>query len=346
MDIISALNVYASGKGGERELDFIFSFCKAQAIRHFSNGEKGSGQKFYRASDSESLSDMAANSLSHLWCPPDKDGLAPVARIWISIIEKTGNIPERALFYFSNTIKEIVLRARYDELRANRPQEWKLRRSLRQIISRMENYQVCRRFGQLLISRISPENADLVTISKEKIERHCYHLFEGTDSLQEMVIKATRLLNLTVVRGNAFRLEDLASIITEFNVNVMSPEDNQINVSHQLMERIHLRNLLAPVFSLIRNKIRVTYVDSGKLSAEMAEIYLTALKRFLDDFINTGSAERQFEYLADQVPEMDMDAFKKAHKARFGYLVAELKTILEIYAQKYLLKDKPLPKQA
>ena len=335
MNIITALNSYSSGCGGDEELNYIFNYCREIAVKNLYYLENKSNIKVYHHDNGEILEDKVCNYISSLWCPPDEKGLAPVAQIWLNIQKETGKDDIKAVFYLSNIIKDLVLKKRLEDLRQNRPQEWKLRRTIRSTIKRMEHFVVVRKQKRLYIMRSSNCNKKAVEVSLKTLERHCFRLFEGQDKIPELTYKATRILNLSVIRGNAIRFEQLANIITRFNINIMSNDSEKENVSCRLLDHIHMQNMLAPIYKRMRNLIWGTYVNKGKMSNDMAEIYLRALKLFINDFLNAGSGKHK-EYFTQQLPAMNSATFEKQHKARFNYLVKELKSTLQEYASEML----------
>lgn len=178
MNIFRELNRYARGSGDEQSLDKIFVYCNELAVNHINSLKLSSQLTAFQGSSNDCIKDQASNYLSHLWCPPDEQGLAPIAKIWKNILIKTNNHREDALFYLSNTIRDIVAKKRIEALRTSRPQEWKLRRNIRLIVGRLEHYSIARTDGKLLIVSKSNTGQEIVSISRKILERHCYRLFE------------------------------------------------------------------------------------------------------------------------------------------------------------------------
>lgn len=118
---------------------------------------------------------------------------------------------------------------------------------------------------------------------------------------------------------NAFPLSEYARILRACfqNREVPNPSTHEINLS-----LIDLDSALKKTIAYVRSKLHVTYVQKGKISIQMFETYITALRKILAYHFGAPSEAvgSQYDALATVIPGLSKDRFQSEHRNIMQYL--------------------------
>jgi hypothetical protein len=328
VSFIRALDCFAAGDADDKDMQEIYTFCKNVAATHlvFLDTYASPGASVRRSL--RDIHDEASMCITRLFLPRKPGEQPQLALIWRSISSESGKDHESARKHLVNLIRTVVWQQRIEALRRKHPQEWRVRRSLKLHISRSERFRMVRWCGELLVVRIADKPARWQPVSESVLREHCFSTFSGSDSPDRLLAKAMRILDQPEAPGNAVRFNDLAVTAIEYISTIYSSTDVQPAPPRHEEEKI-VKAIAERVMTRVRNKINQTYVGTGKLSKERADAYTGALEHFLRDLLISGSTDTQYSYLASFLDHLEQDEFRRDHKAMFGYLVSEMRRILQ-----------------
>lgn len=336
MNIVHALNRYSQGSHSRQDEEFIIEFCHRVAAAHLRFLDRNSGGRGAGYRSPQSISDEALTCISRLFCQPRKGGLPALADTWISLVNKQSENEDKAYNHLINLVRTVVWQQRVEVLRRSRPQEWKIRRSLRVCVTRAPEYRLIRFCGEALLTFKNRRHGQRNIVPEDLLKKYCLATFKGKDDMPTMLDKAMLLLKKYSRQYNSLRFGELADLITGFLAQILAAHSLDSCNERDLSERELISSLKKVVLQKIRDKIQTTYLDYGKLSSEMAELYLNALEILLLDLLATGETSSQYDYLLHVMPEMGKQEYLTVHKGKFGYLVAELRNQLKQTAEEFL----------
>lgn len=332
--LASALDRYSTNNHDNHDFDVIYGHCLRIAISHVRFIDRytpGGFRIFYNAN---SIETEAASYIGKLFCQPREGGINVLARVWRSL-SVTQKLPrEEALGYLINVIRSVVGQQRVESYRISRPQEWRIRRNLRLHIQRSPVLQLVRGNDDLLVTTRETHTHGWVPYPDDLLRTHCYATFCGDDDLRGMVAKIEPILRADSLY-NCLRFEGFADLVIAYFADIYAAFDTTATHPHSAQDT-ELENLVQSIMGRLRDKIEISYGASGKMATETTALYLSALEAFLRDLLHTGNVDTQFSYLSGELPELDQEQFTAEHKARFGYLVSELRSMLENAAREYL----------
>lgn len=332
--LAAALDRYSTNSHDSHDFDVIYSSCLRIAIGHVRFIDRYTPGGFRSFFNSTSLESEAASYIGKLFCPPREGGLNVLARVWRSLTVEQKLPATEAIGYLINVIRSVVGQQRIESFRQSRPQEWRVRRNLRLHIQRSQSLQLIRGNGDLLIVGRQAHTHGWIPFPEDILRSHCYASFSGDDDLKEMVAKIEPILRADSLY-NCVRFESFAQLVIAYFADVYAAFDTSVGAGPSAQDQ-ELETIVQSVLERLKTKIENTYAASGKIEAETASVYLAALEAFLRDLLHTGSNDSQFAYLSGELPDMNPEQFTAEHKARFGYLVVEMKAMLESAARDYL----------
>lgn len=327
--LIRLLDIYASNKFSEQDLEYIFEVCRRIALLHIEtkSREKFSGHGSKTAT--ESSQDDAASSIAKLFCPISSDGNPPLANAWLKF-RRNGHTDEKELLqHMINFVRVVAGQQRSEMLKLYYPQEAKVRRSLRKHISNnCELKIICKKTERYimpigeLVSLTSPAGLS-------DLRRHCFNVFAERDSLSRMTKKAIGILHTCETRINCIKLNDLVRCIIEYRAVIFATHQRNSEQSSSSVYDKYLNLILKKRFLReLKERIWSTYVNSGKIDKQTGIAYLGALYTHFRDLLQYGSADSLKRYLAKEIPDLSKEDYTNHHKTRLAYMAGEIRSLL------------------
>ncbi len=176
------------------------------------------------------------------------------------------------------------------------------------------------RFGEtyLIPAAVDPL-PDLPLPSPEEVEQYVWEVMKSSPHIPDLLARISRILSEQDAHSRQIPLFVLALAIKKVMENQL-PEP-PVPVQQELSEAEATR-IVEDACSDARDKFHATYVVKGKLSADMFENYLEAIKTALirKTVLDDGHDFSLFKSLGLQIPGLDEKQYRDEHKSKIEYI--------------------------
>ncbi len=200
----------------------------------------------------------------------------------------------------------------------------KILRNVRLALKRSSSYRVFERLGLQYASAVPEEDmaAQLPELSVDELERLLTSRLRRTPSVPNILSDLFAVLDKQQSYRKFYGVLDIALVIKRIMVRerilVSAVVQDESALLGQDIEMILTRSL-----DDLRSEFRTEYVDKGKIPAVVLEKYFQAITLLIEDVFarNDGEAWAQPDYLAEFMPGMTRDEYRRNHRMHFEYMV-------------------------
>ena len=278
----------------------------------------------------ETSSDFAWDAIAQLF---ERDDLYIFSRLKENLnklIVSNGQSSQVDLTIF---FRKIIYQAVNDELfahyRETDPTLSKIIRNIKDHIHSDKNFEIQKKGSRKFIqfNNLDPSQNDLIQIEPEILSIKLISKLNGITTLTTAVF-LDQLKTILQEENNYapfIEITNLALVIRGVLVlkNIILDEfsDTTSEIDH-LITVDELQFFISQSRKYMDNRYKPKYVESGKISMELWDLYLKSIEELIQDTygLETSVGISYFESLSHQIPSLEMSEYLINHKSQFEYL--------------------------
>lgn len=207
----------------------------------------------------------------------------------------------------------------YRSLAETDPSLARIIRNIKVSIQSMGHFTETFRFGEpyLVPASVDPL-PDLPLPTPEEVEQYVWEVMKFSQHIPDLLARISRILGEQSERSRQISLFVLALSVKKVMESQLPPAASaQPELSHEEAMRI-----VEDACIDARNKFHATYVDTGKLSADVLETYIQAAKAALirKTIMDDGHDFSLFKSLGQHIPGLDEECYRIEHKSKIEYI--------------------------
>lgn len=300
-----------------RQVNRLVSICHGLAIACLHNKRT---HQLLLVEDSLNTSDLGYDCIAELFQRNDHGDLIRI-KIYFDSIDVEASTDQELLVYlrrlvFSSVNQSLVrIYSNFD------PNLSKILRNLRLSVQHLGTFTEIERLGEnCLVPQLCDPLAHLPVVELDRLQAELSTRLRGVERIPEILSALSRYLREQSDHSRQVPILRLALAIRWVYALKQIPAD----LSHQtedLLAREDVLRLVQASCVEVKRKIADDYVTRGKVSPDIIDAYIEAIRRYLTTKLDGYETSLSlFESLKSVIPTLTSSSYDKKHRARLEYL--------------------------
>ncbi|MCK9210871.1 MAG: hypothetical protein M0P61_08565 [Ignavibacteriaceae bacterium] len=326
--LVPSLKAMLNGKAGQLEINLVIKFAHQFAVTRLAQLVKN--RKVYLDIYPHNLNTIALDCIAELFERDEKNNFVELIHFYEGKRIKDLS-DEEIISYFRNLIFSKIHDSIYRIYNERDPVLGKILRNVKLIVKKEETINKFQRFGITFLSLCNEDerNYQFPEYPIEELQSEVTLLLKGNENIKKIFLSTMQVINNTISYRKFFSLLDIAIVIKRILFNLRINVDEFFRLDDALIET-DLEKIVRNALIEVRSTLKDKYGEKEKTTTKYLESYISAVEELMTNIFirNDGLEMSNFDCLANQIPNLEYEEYRRTHRNQFEYMVRVSKDIV------------------